>query len=79
VDKDRRRLMMIKLLTIWNANESYEFFPLLANICGTGESHYLLHTFDGGRTTDIEAKVLSRICEVDDDELEARLDALIDD
>ena len=77
MEEDKQRRILNKLALVWAANDRYDFFPLLAELCGAGTSHYILHTFKDGYTNGVDAKTHSSLCEVDDVDLEAALDALI--
>jgi len=78
MDGEMRQGIVIKLLTVWNANPDLSFYSLLSSICGEGTTHYILQTFDQGSSDTIEAKSESLICEFSDGELEGYLDELID-
>jgi len=67
-----------KVCVVWDANPEYSLFALLAKLCGDGTTSYILQTFKDGRTEDIESKTFSHIIEVGDEELEERLDDLVD-
>ena len=77
-EKSHHVEILSKICVVWHANPSLSFFELLAILCGGGTTTYILHTFKDGHTEDIETKTFSHIIEVDDEELEAALDDIID-